>query len=61
MTGRSLGPCAGTGSLAKGAGLGLGLGMACRRGFGKAFANFLPEMNYRRRIAKDCFSCRRTR
>ncbi|QNK39949.1 DUF5320 domain-containing protein [Caproicibacter fermentans] len=40
MTGRSLGPCAGTGSLAKGAGLGLGLGMACRRGFGRGFRQF---------------------
>ena len=42
MTGRGLGPCAGTGSLAKGAGLwlGLGLGMACRRGFGRGFRQF---------------------
>lgn len=40
MTGRGLGPCAGTGRLAKGAGLGTGLGMACRRGFGRDFRRF---------------------
>lgn len=40
MTGRGLGPCAGTGKPVKGAGLGLGLGMACRRGFGRGFRWF---------------------
>ncbi|WP_294857096.1 DUF5320 domain-containing protein [uncultured Oscillibacter sp.] len=52
MTGRGLGPCAGTGKLIKGAGLGLGLGlgMACRHGFGRGFrwlsaGNELPAEN----------------
>lgn len=48
MTGRGLGPCAGTGKLIKGAGLGLGLGlgMACRRGFRWLSAgNELPTEN----------------
>ena len=45
MTGRGLGPCAGTGKLIKGAGLGLGLGlgMACRRGFGRGFRMFSAD------------------
>lgn len=53
MTGRGLGPCAGTGSLAKGAGLGLGLGlgMACRRGFGRGFRRLFVDNEM---SAEDC-------
>lgn len=39
MTGRGLGLCTGTNAVKYGAGLGMGLGLACRRGFGRGFAN----------------------